>query len=148
MDTKYNQLRLGNRKHMHEYSSTEDFYRMVLNAWRGEYPDGHIDYMRFMMDWTRLSGREMYDLMTELYTILEVGPEWVDHTIVTVDWNEPERYHNMLKQLMHDMVQGISPNSFDARAFDKAFNKLFNINSSLIHNIKKVCKTLLKTKSS
>ena len=46
-------MKLTNRKgRLFEYESLENFYAMVLNTWRGEYPDGKIDYMRFLMDWT------------------------------------------------------------------------------------------------
>ncbi len=138
MNTKYNQLRLGTRDHLHEYSDNEDFYRMVLNAWRGEYPDGHIDYMRFMMDWSRLSGEELYEMADKMYEIYDAIPNTVDKSIVIVDWENPEEARPILSDLMRNLINCINPKAyFKARNFDKAFKRYFEKNMHRKRKVKK-----------
>ena len=101
MKTVYNQLKLSNRKgRLFEYESLEKFYAMVLNAWRGEFPDGKIDYMRFLMDWTRLSGAEIYRITEDMMNQVDMGVSVMNCTIVVVDWNN---YNECMRKLNHLM---------------------------------------------
>ncbi len=96
MDKKINQLRLGNRNGLFEYRDLSYFYSMVLNSWKGDYPDGKIDYMRYLMDYSRLSGEEIYSIMRRMYAIYGAVPNQVDETIVVVDWEHIEDYKDTL----------------------------------------------------
>jgi|GEM_PF-4863300 len=101
MKTVYNQLKLSNRKgRLFEYESLEKFYAMVLNAWRGEYADGKIDYMRFLMDWTRLSGAEIYRITEDMMNQVDMGVSVMNCTVVVVDWNN---YNECMRKLNHLM---------------------------------------------
>ena len=101
MKSVYNQLKLTNRKgRLFEYESLENFYAMVLNTWRGEYPDGKIDYMRFLMDWTRLSGAEIYRITEDMMNQVDMGVSVMNCTIVVVDW---DNYNECMRKLNHLM---------------------------------------------
>jgi len=73
---------------------------MVLNAWRGEYADGKIDYMRFLMDWTRLSGAEIYRITEDMMNQVDMGVSVMNCTVVVVDWNN---YNECMRKLNHLM---------------------------------------------
>ena len=97
----YNQLKLSNRKgRLFEYESLETFYSMVLNALHSEYPDGKIDYMRFLMDWTRLSGAEIYRITEDMMNQVDMGVSVMNCTVVVVDWNN---YNECMRKLGHLM---------------------------------------------
>ena len=97
----YNQLKLSNRKgRLFEYESLETFYSMVLNALHSEYPDGKIDYMRFLMDWTRLSGAEIYRITEDMMNQVDMGVSVMNCTVVVVDWNN---YNECMRKLNHLM---------------------------------------------
>ena len=101
MKTVFNQLKLSNRKgRLFEYESLEKFYAMVLNALHAEYPDGKIDYMRFLMDWTRLSGAEIYRITEDMMNQVDMGVSVMDCTVVVVDWNN---YNECLRKLNYLM---------------------------------------------
>ena len=97
----YNQLKLSNRKgRLFEYESLETFYSMVLNALHSEYPDGKIDYMRFLMDWTRLSGAEIYRITEDMMNQVDMGVSVMNCTVVVVDW---DNYNECMRKLNHLM---------------------------------------------
>jgi len=128
MDTKFNQFRLGTRTLLHEYKDLSYFYSMVLNAWKGDYEDGKIDYMRFLMDWSRLSGKEIYELMNKLYSVND--PKDNDYnTLVIVDWNNVEECRSILAGLMATLCQCFNAR-FDPDAFNEGFDRIFHLNQS------------------
>jgi hypothetical protein len=126
MKTVYNQLRLGNRKGLFEFEDLVCFYATVLNAWRGEYPEGKIDFMRFLMDWTRLSGYEIDCIMQEIYGYLDMGTTVMDSTLVVVNWKHPIECRMKLTHLMSALCYCVNHrNCFDTSAFNKAFDRVF-----------------------
>ena len=126
MKTAYNQLRLGNRKGLFEYESYEMFYAMVLNAWRSEYPEGRIDFMRFLMDWTRLTGAEIDAIMQDIYTMLDMSPTVMDSTLVVVNWKDMAECRIKLAHLMAALVWCVNRRDcFDPVAFGRAFDRVF-----------------------
>ena len=127
MKTVYNQLKLSNRKgRLFEYESLEKFYAMVLNTWRGEYPDGKIDYMRFLMDWTRLSGAEIYRITEDMMNQVDMGVSVMDCTIVVVDWSNYNECLRKLNYLMSALCYCVNREEcFRAKEFIKAFNRIY-----------------------
>ena len=126
MKTVYNQLRLGNRKGVFGFDDLVCFYATVLNAWRGEYPEGKIDFMRFLMDWTRLSGYEIDCIMQEIYGYLDMGTTVMDSTLVVVNWKHPIECRMKLTHLMSALCYCVNHrNCFEASAFNKAFDRVF-----------------------
>ena len=127
MKTVYNQLKLSNRKgRLFEYESLEKFYAMVLNAWHAEYPDGKIDYMRFLMDWTRLSGAEIYRITEDMMNQVDMGVSVMDCTIVVVDWNNYNECLRKLNDLMSALCYCVNREEcFKAKDFIKAFNRIY-----------------------
>ncbi len=126
MSPTYNQLKLGSRDGLFEYASLSEFYKMVLNAWRAEYPDGKIDYMRYLMDWTRLSGGEIDEIMQDIYDYIDMGPTVMDSNIVVVNWNDLVECRIKLAHLMAALCFCVNRrNCFDAIEFDHALTKLF-----------------------
>ena len=123
----YNQLKLSNRKgRLFEYVSLEKFYAMVLNTWRGEYPDGKIDYMRFLMDWTRLSGAEIYRITEDMMNQVDMGVSVMDCTIVVVDWNNYNESLRKLNYLMSALCYCVNHEEcYKAKDFMKAFNRIY-----------------------
>lgn len=127
MKTVYNQLKLGSRKGLFEYDDLICFYAMVLNAWRSEYPEGKIDYMRFLMDWTRLTGGEIDTIMQDIYNLLDMGPTVMDSHVVVVNWNDPVECRIKLAHLTAALCYCVNQrNCFDVLEFDKAFTKVFS----------------------
>ena len=100
MKTVYNQLRLGNRKGMFEFDDLVCFYATVLNAWRGEYSEGKIDYLRYLMDWTRLSGAEIDEIMQDIFTYVDMTTTVMDSTLVVVNWKDLIECRMKLAHLM------------------------------------------------
>ena len=127
MTTAFNQLQLGNRaKPLFEFDDLVCCYGMVLNAWRSEYPEGKIDFMRFLMDWTRLSGYEIDCIMQEIYGYLDMGTTVMDSTLVVVNWKHPIECRMKLTHLMSALCYCVNHrNCFDAAAFNKAFDRVF-----------------------
>ncbi len=124
MDKKINQLRLGNRNGLFEYRDLSYFYSMVLNSWKGDYPDGKIDYMRYLMDYSRLSGEEIYSIMRRMYAIYGAVPNQVDETIVVVDWEHIEDYKDTLSNLLFYLTNCMNMQKcFKEKSFDKAFER-------------------------
>ena len=128
MTTAYNQLQLGNReKPLFEFDDLVCCYGMVLNAWRSEYPEGKIDFMRFMMDWTRLSGAEIDCIMQEIYNYIDMSATVMDSTVVIVNWKDLNECRIKLAHLMAALCYCVNHrNCFDPRSFDKAFDKVFS----------------------
>lgn len=126
MKTAYNQLKLGNRLGLFEYKSLEDFYGMVLNALRAEYADGKIDYMRFLMDWTRLTGSEIDMIMSEIYDYIDMSPTVMDSNVVVLNWKDHVESRIKLAHLMAVLCYCVNHcDCFDAQAFDLAFTRIF-----------------------
>ena len=127
MKTVYNQLKLSNRKgRLFEYESLETFYSMTLNALHAEYPDGKIDYMRFLMDWTRLSGAEIYRITEDMMNQVDMGVSVMDCTIVVVDWNNYNECLRKLNYLMSALCYCVNREEcFKAKDFIKAFNRIY-----------------------
>jgi len=132
MTTAYNQLKLGTRKSLKEYASLREFYAMVLNAWKGEFPDGKIDFMRFLMDWTRLSSREIGEIMDVIYDYIDMSATVIDSTLVVVNWKDPFETRIKLAHLMAVLVYCVNnqQDCFDGEVFDKAFLQFYNNHSS------------------
>ena len=123
----YNQLKLSNRKgRLFEYESLETFYSMTLNALHSEYPDGKIDYMRFLMDWTRLSGAEIYRITEDMMNQVDMGVSVMDCTVVVVDWNNYNECLRKLNYLMSALCYCVNREEcFKAKDFMKAFNRIY-----------------------
>ena len=99
---------------------------MLLNAWRSEYPDGKIDYMRFLMDWTRLSGAEIYRITEDMMNQVDMGVSVMDCTIVVVDWNNYNECLRKLNYLMSALCYCVNREEcFKAKDFIKAFNRIY-----------------------
>ncbi len=122
----FNQLKLGNRNGLFSYNNLVDFYTMVLNAWYSQYPDGKIDYMRFMMDWTRLSGAEIYRITEDMMNQVVLGDSVIDTTVVVVDW---DNYHECLRKLnylMSALCYCVNHEEcYKAKDFMKAFDRIY-----------------------
>ena len=123
----FNQLKLGNRNGLFSYNNLVDFYTMVLNAWYSQYPDGKIDYMRFMMDWTRLSGAEIYRITEDMMNQVVLGDSVIDTTVVVVDWDNLNECRRKLSYLMSALCYCVNEvECFNALAFDKAITGYFS----------------------
>ena len=122
----FNQLKLTTRNgKLHEYDSLENFYAMVLNTWRGEFPDGKIDYMRFLMDWTRLSGAEIYRITEDMMNQVDMGVSVMNCTIVVVDWNNYNECLRKLNYLMSALCYCVNHEEcYKAKEFKKAFDRI------------------------
>ncbi len=129
MKSVYNQLKLCTRKgKLHEFDSFENFYAMVLNAWRSEYPDGKIDYMRFLMDWTRLSGAEIYRITEDMMNQVDMGVSVMNCTIVVVDWSNHNECLRKLNYLMSALCYCVNHEEcYKAKEFRKAFDRIFGV---------------------
>ena len=127
MKSVYNQLKLSTRKgKLHEFNSFENFYATVLNAWRGEYADGKIDYMRFLMDWTRLSGAEIYRITEDMMNQVDMGVSVMNCTIVVVDWSNYNECMRKLNYLMSALCYCVNHEEcYKAKDFKKAFDRIF-----------------------
>ena len=126
MKTAYNLLKLGNRKGLFAYEDLVYFFAMVLNAWRSEYPEGKIDYMRFLMDWTRLSGAEIDNIMQDIYNYVDMNTTVMDSHIVIVNWKDLIECRIKLAHLMAALCYCVNGRDcFDPVAFNKAFDKIF-----------------------
>ena len=111
---------------MFEYDNLVYFYAAVLNAWRSEYPEGKIDFMRFLMDWTRLSGAEIDDIMQDIYTYIDMSATVMDSHIVIVNWKDLVECRIKLAHLMAALCYCVNRRyCFDTRSFDKAFDRIF-----------------------
>lgn len=128
MKSVYNQLKLSTRKGMlHEFDSFENFYATVINAWRSEYPDGKIDYMRFLMDWTRLSGAEIYRITEDMMNQVDMGVSVMNCTVVVVDWNNYHECLRKLNYLMSALCYCVNHEEcYKAKDFMKAFDRIYN----------------------
>jgi len=127
MNVKYNQLKLGSRNGLYEYASLRDFYGMVLNALKGTFPDGKIDFMRFMMDWTRLTTMEIQEIMEVVFNYIDMSATTMDSTVVIVNWKNPFETRVKLMHLISVLVYCVNNEHdyFDTEEFNKAF-LLFN----------------------
>jgi len=127
MKSVYNQLKLSTRNgKLHEYDNLENFYAMVLNTWRGEYPDGKIDYMRFLMDWTRLSGAEIYRITEDMMNQVDMGVSVMNCTIVVVDWDNYHEGLRKLNYLMSALCYCVNHEEcYRAKEFRKAFDRIY-----------------------
>ena len=123
----YNQLKLSNRKgRLFEYESLETFYSMTLNALHAEYPDGKIDYMRFLMDWTRLSGAEIYRITEDMMNQVDMGVSVMNFTVVVVDWSNYNECLRKLNYLMSALCYCVNREEcFRAKDFRKAFGRIY-----------------------
>ena len=128
MTTAYNQLKLGKRGDiLFKFDDLVCFYGMVLNAWRSEYPEGKIDFMRFMMDWTRLSGYEIECIMQDIYNYIDMSFTVMDSTVVIVNWKDLNECRIKLAHLMAALCFCVNHrNCFDPQAVDKAVDKVFS----------------------
>ncbi len=127
MNVKYNQLKLGSHTGLYEYDGLREFYGMVLNALRGTFPDGRIDFMRFLMDWTRLTTIEIQEIMEVVFNYIDMSATTMDSTIVIVNWKDPFETRVKLMHLISVLVYCVNGehDCFDTEAFNKAF-LLFN----------------------
>ena len=127
MKIAYNQLKLSNRKgRLFEYESLETFYAMTLNALHAEYPDGKIDYMRFLMDWTRLSGAEIYRITEDMMNQVDMGVSVMNFTVVVVDWSNYNECLRKLNYLMSALCYCVNREEcFRAKDFRKAFGRIY-----------------------
>ena len=126
MKTVYNQLRLGNRKGVFGFDDLVCFYATVLNTWRGEYSEGKIDYLRYLMDWTRLSGAEIDEIMQDIFTYVDMTETVMDSTLVVVNWKDLIECRMKLAHLMSALCYCVNHRyCFDASAFNKAFDRVF-----------------------
>ena len=127
MNPSFNQLKLGNRKHLFEYDDLVCFYATVLNTWRGEYPEGKIDFMRFLMDWTRLSGADIDYIMQDIYTYIDMSATVMDSHIVIVNWKDLMECRIKLAHLMSALCFCVNrTDCFNPVAFNKAFDRIFS----------------------
>ena len=122
----FNQLKIGNREHLFEFDDLVCFYATVLNAWRGEYSEGKIDYLRYLMDWTRLSGAEIEEIMQDIFTYVDMTETVMDSTLVVVNWKDLIECRMKLAHLMSALCYCVNHRyCFDASAFNKAFDRVF-----------------------
>ena len=122
----FNQLKIGIRDRLFEFDDLVSFYATVLNAWRGEYPDGKIDYLRYLMDWTRLTGAEIDEIMQDIFNYVDMTATVMDSTLVMVNWKDTVECRIKLSHLMASLVWCVNRRDcFDPVAFGKAFDRIF-----------------------